>query len=65
MEVTNSSNRYYAINILADKTCNFDNIEQVLISKEDENDKSTIQKIIKLHKQFGHDSSRKLENLLK
>ena len=27
IEVTNSSNRYYAINILADKTCNFDNIE--------------------------------------
>ena len=47
------------------KTCNLDNIEQVLIFKEDESDESKIQKIIKLHKQFGHASSRNLENLLK
>ena len=65
MEVTTSSNRLFAINILPDKTCNFDNIEQVLIFEEDESDKSKIQKIIKLHKQFGHASSRNLENLLK
>ena len=36
MEVTASSNGHYAINILPDETCNFDNIEQVLIFEEDE-----------------------------
>ena len=54
----------YAIIILPDETCNFDNIEQVLIFEEDESDKSKIQKIIKLHKQFSH-ASRNLEKLLK
>ena len=39
MEVTTSNNRHYAINILPDETCNFDNIEQVLIFEEDESDK--------------------------
>ena len=34
MEVTTSNNGHYAMNILPDKTCNFDNIEQVLISKK-------------------------------
>ena len=58
------SNGHYAINILPDEAWNFDNIEQVLIF-EDESDKSKIQKITKLHKQFGHASSRNLENLLK
>ena len=58
MEVTTSNNGHYAINILPDKTCNFDNIEQVLIFEEDESDKSKIQKINKLHKQFGHASSK-------
>ena len=29
MEVTTSSNGHYAIIILPDETCNFDNIEQV------------------------------------
>ena len=65
MEVTTSSNRHYAINVLPEETCNFDNIEQVSIFDEDEIDKSKIQKIIKLHKQFGHTSSRNLKNLLK
>ena len=65
MEVTASNNGHYAINILPDETCNFDNIEEVLIFEEDESDKSKIQKIIKLHKQFGHASSKDLENLLK
>ena len=64
MEVT-TNNIHYANNILPDETCNFDNIEQVLIFEDDESDKSKIQKIIKLHKQFGHASSRNLENLLK
>ena len=39
MEVTTSNNGHYAINILPDETCNFDNIEQVLIFEEDESDK--------------------------
>ena len=65
MEVKASSNGHYAISILPTKTCNFENIEQVLIFEEDESDKSKIQKIIKLHKQFGHASSKNSENLLK
>ena len=65
MEMATSGNGHYAINILPDETCNFDNIEQVLVIEEDEVDKSEIQKIIKLHKQIGHASSRNLENLLK
>ena len=62
MELTASSKGHYAINIFPDKTCNFNNIEQVLVFEEDETD---IQKIVKLHKQFGHASSRNLGNLLK
>ena len=50
------------VEILPYKTCNFDNTEQVLIFEEDESDKSKIQKIMKLHKQFAHASSRNLEN---
>ena len=65
MEVTTSNNGHYAMNILPDKTCNFDNIEQVLICEEHESDKSKIQKIIRLHKQFRHASSRNIDNLLK
>ena len=42
MEVTASSNGHYAISILPTKTCNFENIEQVLIFEEDESDKSKI-----------------------
>ena len=61
MEVTTSNNGHYAIIILPDETCNFDNIEQVWIFEEDESDKSKIQEIIKLHKQFSHASSRNLE----
>ena len=45
MEVITSSYRHYAINILSNETCNFDNIEQVLIFEEDESDKSKIQKL--------------------
>ena len=62
MELTASSKGHYAINIFPDKTCNFNHIEQVLVFEEDETD---IQKIVKLHKQFGHASSRNLGNLLK
>ena len=58
MEVTIFNNWHYAINILPDETYNFDNIEQVLIFQEGESDKSKIHKIVKLHKQFGHSSSR-------
>ena len=65
VEVTTSNNGHYAINILPDEICNFDDIEQVLIFEDDETEKSKIQKVIKLHKQFGHASSRNLENLLK
>ena len=65
MEVTNFNNRHCAINILPDKTCNFDNIEQVSIFEKDESDQIKIRKIIKLQKQFGHGSSRNLGNLLK
>ena len=49
MEVTASNNGHHTINILPNETCNFDNIEQVLIFEEDESDKSKVQKIIKLH----------------
>ena len=42
MEVTTSSNGHYAISILPTKTCNSENIEQVLIFEEDESDKSKI-----------------------
>ena len=42
MEVTTSSNGHYAISILPTKTCNFENIEQVLIFEEDESDESKI-----------------------
>ena len=62
MELTSSSKGHYAINIFPDETFNFNNIEQVLIFEEDETD---IEKIVKLHKQFGHASSRNLGNLLK
>ena len=65
MEVTTSNNGHYAINILLDKTRNFDSIEQVLIFEEDKSNKSKIQKIIKLHKQFGQASSGNLEKILK
>ena len=65
MEMTTSRNGHYAINILPEETCNFDNIEEVLFIEEDEVDKSEIQKIIKLDKQIGHASSINLENLLK
>ena len=38
IEVTTSNNRHYAVSILPDKTCNFENTEQVLIFREDESD---------------------------
>ena len=42
---------------------NFDNIEQVLIFQEGESDKSKIHKIVKLHKQFCHSSSRNFKKM--
>ena len=65
MEVTTSNYRHYAINILPKEICNFEEIEQVLIFKEDESDESKIQNIIKLQKQFGLSSSKNLEDVLK
>ena len=65
MEVTTSNIGHYAINILPNDTCNFDNIKQVLIFEEDESGKSRTQKITKLHKQFGHAFSINFANLLK
>ena len=62
MELTASSKGHYAINIFPDETFNFNNIEQVLIFEKDETD---VENIVKLHKQFGHASSRNLGNLLK
>ena len=65
MEVTTSNIGHYAINILPNDTCNFDNIKQVLIFEEDESGKSKIQKITKLHKQFGHDFFNKFRKFIK
>ena len=38
IEVTTSNNRHYAVSILPDETCNFENIEHFLIFREDESD---------------------------
>ena len=65
VDITTSYNGHYAISILPEENCNFNDIEQVLIFEEDETDKSKFPKIVKLHKQFGHASAKNLESLLK
>lgn len=59
VDITTSHNGYYAIDILPDQICNFDDNEEVLIFK-DERDKSKFKKIIKLCKQFGRASANNI-----
>ena len=61
VDITTSYNGHYAISILPEENCNFNDIEQVLIFEEDETDKSKFQNIVKLHKQFGHASAKNLD----
>ena len=60
VDITTSYNGHYAISLLPEESCNFNEIEQVLIFEEDETDKSKFQKTVKLHKQFGHASAKNL-----
>ena len=65
IKVNLSSNGHYAVEIVPQEVCNFDNIESVLIFEESDDKKKKRVKLVKLHKQFGHASFNNLKNLLK
>ena len=65
IDVHYSSNGHYAVRILPEKVCNFNDGEHVLIFENDDSIKKKKAKLIKLHKQFGHASSNNLKSLIK
>ena len=65
VDIHYSSNGHYAVRILPEKVCNFNDIEHVLIFENDDSIKNKKAKLIKLHKQFGHASSNNLKSLIK
>ena len=65
VKVNLSSNGHYAVEILPEEVCNFDNVECVLVFEENDNIKKKRSKLVKLHKQFGHASSNNLKNLMR
>ena len=65
VDIHYSSNGHYAVRILPEKVFNFNDIEHVLIFENDDSIKKKKEKLIKLHKQFGHASSNNLKSLIK
>ena len=65
VDIHYSSNGHYAVRILPEKVCNFNDIEHVLIFENGDSIKKKKAKLIKLHKEFGHASSINLKGLIK
>ena len=62
VKVNLSSNGHYAVEIPPQEVYNFDNIENVLIFKKNDDKKKNRSKLVKLHKEFGHASSNNLKS---
>ena len=63
INISTSASGHYAISILPDETCKFDDIKEVWIFQQDENDDSKFRRLLNSAKKFGHASANNLENL--